>query len=109
MRSHWIRFDESDLRVARPLALRSAARLRGAHDRAGDAEGSAVTRVHHDADDHGWQFHGAGEAWPADAMIVALAEVCRHDPTVAEVAVLPPGWVATRSRVGGPWARALDR
>lgn len=71
-------------------------------------EGKPITHVFHDADDHGWQFHYPGDKTDADAMIVALSGVCAQDPTVLEVADLPPGWMATRSGVGQPWVRAAN-
>jgi hypothetical protein len=69
-------------------------------------DGQPITHVFHNADDHAWQFHHAGEKAVSDAMVVGLGSICRHDPTVIEVADLPPGWMATRSEVGGPWQRA---
>ena len=69
-------------------------------------DGQPVTHVFHDADDHGWQFHYSGDKADGDAMIVALAEICEHDPSVMELADLPPGWMATRSSAGAPWERA---
>ena len=68
-------------------------------------DGAPITHVYHDADDHGWQFHYPGEKTTADAMLVGLGEIYQHDPTVAEVADLPPGWRAIRSKVGGTWIR----
>jgi hypothetical protein len=41
-----------------------------------------------------------------DAMIVGLKEIVVHDSTVLEIADLPPGWIATRDRIGSPWTRA---
>jgi hypothetical protein len=37
--------------------------------------------------------------------IVHLEEIVAMDPTVAEVADMPLGWVAFRSVVGGKWTR----
>ena len=64
-----------------------------------------IVLVSHDADDHGWQFIGAAGASTADAMLVCLEEVVKIDPTVLEVADLPPGWQALRDAIGGPWTR----
>lgn len=61
--------------------------------------------VSHDADDHEWQFIGSSDASLADARVVALEEMVPLDPTILEVADLPPGWQATREEVGGPWTR----
>ena len=69
-------------------------------------EGSEpIVLVSHDADDHGWQFIGTSEASMADAKLVCLEEIVHLDPTVLEVADLPPGWQAIRERVGGAWTR----
>ena len=64
-----------------------------------------ILLVSHDADDHGWQFIGTSDASAADAKLVALEEIVEIDPTVLEVADLPPGWQAVRERVGGAWTR----
>jgi hypothetical protein len=64
-----------------------------------------ILLVSHDEDDHGWQFIGSSDASMTDAMVVALEEVVRQDPTVIEVADLEPGWQAFRDFVGGPWTR----
>jgi len=66
-----------------------------------------ILLVSHDADDHGWQFIGTTSANMNDAMLVSLHEVVRVDPTVLEVADLPPGWQALREYKGGPWTRRL--
>lgn len=67
--------------------------------------GEPIAHIFHDEDDHGWQFHWAGEKDVSDAMVVALEEIYFKDPTIVEVADLPPGWKASRSGVGQPWVR----
>jgi hypothetical protein len=64
-----------------------------------------ITRVVHDASDHGWQFLSNDGADMDDAMLIGLKEIVAHDNTVLEIADLPPGWIATRERVGSPWTR----
>jgi hypothetical protein len=64
-----------------------------------------ILLVSHDEDDHGWQFIGKTDASMDDAMVVSLEEIAQLDPTVLEVADLPPGWQAIRKRVGGAWTR----
>ena len=64
-----------------------------------------VLLVSHDADDHGWQFIGASDASVSDAKMVSLDHMVHLDPTVLEVADLPPGWQAVRDHAGGPWTR----
>jgi hypothetical protein len=66
-----------------------------------------ILLVSHDADDHSWQFIGISDASVADGRIVSLEAIVRHDPTVLEVADLPPGWQAVRNDVGGRWSRRL--
>jgi hypothetical protein len=55
-----------------------------------------ILLVSHDADDHGWQFIGSTDASVADGRVVSLEEMARLDPTILEVADLPPGWHAVR-------------
>jgi len=64
-----------------------------------------ILLVTHDADDHGWQFIGKTGANMKDAMLVCLETIVRHDPTVLEVADLPPGWEAWREGPGEKWER----
>jgi hypothetical protein len=67
--------------------------------------GASILMVSHDADDGGWQFLCGTTNDPADGRIVHLGEIVAMDPTVAEVADLPLGWVAFRRSVGGEWTR----
>lgn len=64
-----------------------------------------ILLVTHDADDHGWQFIGKTDANVKDAMLVCLEEIVRLDPSVLEVADLPPGWQAWRKGPGAKWER----
>lgn len=68
--------------------------------------GHLVTHVYHDEDDHGWQFHYAGEKSEADAMLVALKEIVELDDTLLQLADLPPGWMASRTSKDDPWKRS---
>jgi hypothetical protein len=71
-------------------------------------EGSEpILFVSHDADDHGWQFIGSSDASDADSRVVSLETIVKHDPTVLEVADLPPGWRAIRAKIGDSWRREL--
>lgn len=58
-----------------------------------------IAHVYRDADDDGFQFLSDGEKAEGDAMMVGLEEVFELDPTIGQLASLPPGWRATR---GGP-------
>jgi hypothetical protein len=55
-----------------------------------------ILLVSHDADDHGWQFIGTTDASVEDGRVVCLEHMVRLDPTILEVADLPPGWHAVR-------------
>jgi hypothetical protein len=67
--------------------------------------GEPILHVTHDADDHGWQFLGWEDAEVADGVVVCLSHILEMDPSVRDVADLPPGWHAWRRAVGDPWAR----
>jgi len=69
-------------------------------------EGAPVLHVSHDDDDHGWQFLGGGEFTEADACVIALHEAVALDPSVLELADLPPGWRAWRRSRSAPWKRS---
>ena len=68
--------------------------------------GAPILHVTHDEDDHGWQFVGVEDAQENDACIVGLAEIVARDPSVLELADLPPGWHAWRASSESPWQRA---
>ena len=63
----------------------------------------AIAYVYRDMDDEGLQFVSAGEKTEADAMMVSLEEVYELDPTISQLADLPPGWRAVRERPGQEW------
>jgi hypothetical protein len=67
--------------------------------------GAPILMISHDADDGGWQFLCGTTTDPADGRIVHLKDIVAMDPTVAEVADIPLGWVAFRSGSGGRWTR----
>jgi len=67
--------------------------------------GMPVLYVTHDADDGGWQFLTGEAADVADAMVVSLQEMVRHDPSLAALADLPIGWCAWRERKEADWLR----
>jgi hypothetical protein len=67
--------------------------------------GAPILYVSHDEEDDGWQFLDGGPVEMSDAAVVTMAEVVELDPTVLDVADLPPGWRAMRGAVGTPWQR----
>jgi hypothetical protein len=70
--------------------------------------GAPVLLVVHYSDDDGWGFMDGGPVGMADMALVSMAEAVQHDSTLRDVADLPPGWIATRPRVGDPWVRSPD-
>ncbi|MBS0659581.1 MAG: DUF2314 domain-containing protein [Verrucomicrobia bacterium] len=71
------------------------------------ADDEPILFVSHDADDHGWQFIGSS-AEEEDCRLVCLESMVRRDPSVLELADLPPGWHATRPSPSSPWKRQLS-
>ena len=66
--------------------------------------GQPILLVTHDEDDHGWQFLD-GSNPPTEALMVCLSHAVDLDPSVSQLADLPPGWLAWRESVEGPWLR----
>ena len=63
-----------------------------------------ILRVCHDDDDGAWQFLTGGPLpEKTEWVLLALKEVVRIDPTIAELAGLPLGWEASRTVVGRKW------
>ena len=72
------------------------------------ADGHApILHVVHDLDDHGWQFLTLEDANVADGCVICLKHVVVLDPSVCEVADLPPGWEAWRDSPTSQWQRGL--
>ena len=69
-------------------------------------QGHPILVVAHDADDGCWQFlDGSDDLKSADGTLVTLGSILDYDPSVAEVADLPLGWIAWREEPGAPWER----
>ena len=64
-----------------------------------------ILHVIHDSEDHGWQFLSGSDAHEAEAAVVALGTIVDLDPSVSEVADIPPGWRAWRDWKGQDWNR----
>ena len=69
-------------------------------------DGAPILLVFHDEDDHGWQFLDERAFEMSNAALVALEEIVKHDPSVLEIADMPPGWKAWRDSASSPWHRA---
>ena len=66
-------------------------------------DGAPILMVTHDTDG-GYQFLDAQNCTEEEAAIVALEEILSLDPTLAEIACLPPGFCAGRKSPEDPWA-----
>jgi hypothetical protein len=64
-----------------------------------------ILHVTHDADDHGWQFLGWEDANVEEGVVVCFSHIVEFDPSIRELADLPPGWHAWRRTVDEPWTR----
>ena len=68
-------------------------------------DGAPVLHVVHDAEDHGWQFLTLDDADPVEAAVVSLGSMVARDPSLLELADLPPGWRAWRESPQHTWRR----
>ena len=67
-------------------------------------DGSPILHVCHDDEDDAWQFIGLEDAKEENIALVCMAEIVKLNPSVKEVAHIPPGWHAWRANVGGKWS-----
>ena len=68
-------------------------------------EGDPILHVSHDEDDHGWQFLDGREAVVEEGRLISMVEALALDPTLREIADLPPGWIARRESTSAAWVR----
>ncbi len=69
-------------------------------------EGSEpVTYVSHDSEDGAWQFLGDSMSDGGGPVLSCLHHPIDGDASLVELADLPRGWYAARSRVDAPWTR----
>jgi hypothetical protein len=68
-------------------------------------EGSPVLYVVHYEDDHSWAFTCGTTDEVADGRVISMDEALQIDPSLAQIANLPPGRSARRERVGSNWRR----
>jgi hypothetical protein len=55
-----------------------------------------------------WQFYTGEDVSEADARVVGLGNIIKRDPTIADLAELPIGWIATRKSKNDDWQRFND-
>jgi hypothetical protein len=71
-------------------------------------DGLPILVVQHYSDDHSWSFLCGTTDDEADGRVIGMAQALKRDPTLREVADLPPGWIARRDKVGDSWIREKD-
>lgn len=67
-----------------------------------------ILRVTHYSDDHSWGFVCGTTEMTEDARVIAMSEALEIDPTLREIADLPPGWTAWREKVGSQWQKGCN-
>lgn len=67
--------------------------------------GAAIVFAARFEEDGSWQFLSADPFSMQDALLLALCEVHRIDPSIGLLADLPAGWAAERSSPSAPWRR----
>jgi hypothetical protein len=68
-------------------------------------EGHPILQVVHYSDDHSWAFTCGTTDEPGDGRVVGMKSALQLDPSLADVADLPPGWGASRDPPGAAWER----
>lgn len=68
-------------------------------------DGYPILHVVHYSDDHSWAFMCGTTNDSKDGRIIGMGEAVKLDPTITEIADLPPGWGASREEVGATWER----
>jgi hypothetical protein len=72
-------------------------------------QGRPILVVSHDAEDGSWQFlDGSDNLKVADGMLATLGTMVQRDPSVADIADLPLGWVAWRNDASEAWQMEPD-
>ena len=62
-----------------------------------------ILLVIHYGDDCSWAFLCDTTEKESDSRMVSMEEIVTKDPTLNEIADLPPGWIAYRDFVGDEW------
>jgi hypothetical protein len=70
--------------------------------------GAPILLAIHYSEDRSWAFLSGGAFDPAEGRVIGMGEAVALDETLRSIADLPPGWTATRARVGVEWVRQAD-
>lgn len=68
-------------------------------------KGETILYVSHDEEDGAWQFHTGETLNESKAKVVSLKRIVELDHSVIQLADLPLGWAATRSKAGVVWKK----
>jgi len=68
-------------------------------------EKAEILTVVHYKDDHSWAFLCGTTDEENDGRVIGMGTALKLDSTLAQVADLPPGWIANRTKTGGSWER----
>jgi len=71
-------------------------------------DGDPILLVTHYEDDHSWGFQSGKPIETKDGQLVAMKTIVELDPTVMQIADLPPGWSAERDAVAADWRKYKD-
>ena len=71
-------------------------------------DGAPILIVVHYSDDNTWAFLEPQSLDPDESRVVSMGAIVRLHPSIASIAELPPGWLATRATAATPWVRAAD-
>ena len=69
-------------------------------------DGNPILRVVHYSDDHSWLFACGSTDKTEDGRVISMREALKIDPSISEVADIPPGWTAWRESVSSEWHRS---
>lgn len=72
-----------------------------------DRDAPILLAVHYSSDDS-WAFLWETVFDVSHGKVIGMGEALGIDATLREIADLPPGWTASRHRVGAPWVRCRD-
>ena len=70
-------------------------------------DGKPILTVYHESDGD-WQYLTEGVASPENAQLVHQSHVYDVDPSLRELASMPPGTWAVRQALGAPWSLGED-
>lgn len=66
-------------------------------------QGLPILQVIHYSDDHSWAFMCGTTSNPSDTLVVSMEQVVSFDVSLYEIAIMPPGCIASRNSVEEGW------